>query len=320
MKSSEESFMNLLSKMLRCPNCAERLQLASEAYKCSGGCGLSYPIVRGVPVLINPYSDSLFKSAASAKPVEFFTLNPVRRVLRKLTPELGLHMTTGAIDELKSMLLVRKQLNVLVVGGGEVGADLGSILSSIKANIFETDVVFGIRTKLIMDVHNIPFGDEQFDCCIIQAVLEHVCDPHLAVKEIHRVLKNDGLVYAETPFMQQVHMGRFDFTRFTLLGHRRLFRAFETIRDGSVSNAGSVLAWSIEHLALSIIPIWVPSIAIRFVVRFTVWPLKYLDYLMANNPRALDAAGGFFFLGKKCSQMLSDAELVNLYRGGETRF
>ena len=55
------------------------------------------------------------------------------------------------------------------------------------------------------------------------------------------VYKDDGLVYADTPFMQQVHMGRYDFTRFTYLGHRRLFRKFEEIDSGAVSGPAMAL-------------------------------------------------------------------------------
>ena len=36
-----------------------------------------------------------------------------------------------------------------------------------------------------------------------------------------------GIVYAETPFMQQVHEGAYDFTRYTVLGHRYLFKKFK---------------------------------------------------------------------------------------------
>ena len=52
------------------------------------------------------------------------------------------------------------------------------------------------------------------------------------MKEIYRVLKSDGIVYIETPFMQQVHGGKYDFTRFTYLGHRRLFARFQEIESG----------------------------------------------------------------------------------------
>ena len=59
---------------------------------------------------------------------------------------------------------------------------------------------------------------------------------------MYRVLKYDGLVYAETPFMQQVHMGKYDFHRFTHLGHRRLFRDFSQIESGVMCGLGMALA------------------------------------------------------------------------------
>ncbi len=61
------------------------------------------------------------------------------------------------------------------------------------------------------------------------------------MKEIHRVLKDDGIVYADTPFMQQVHEGAYDFTRFTLSGHRWLFKNFALL-DSTVWSAAPVLA------------------------------------------------------------------------------
>ncbi len=56
--------------------------------------------------------------------------------------------------------------------------------------------------------------------------------------EIHRVLRPGGIVYADTPFLQQVHEGAYDFTRFTDSGHRFLFRRFERIDSGSVAGCG----------------------------------------------------------------------------------
>ena len=50
----------------------------------------------------------------------------------------------------------------------------------------------------------------------IQAVLEHVLSPESVVKEIFRVIKNDGIVYSEIPFMQQIHMGKNDFNKYSI--------------------------------------------------------------------------------------------------------
>ena len=70
---------------------------------------------------------------------------------------------------------------------------------------------------MIADAHYIPFRDGSFQGVLIQAVLEHVIEPEKVVGEIHRVLAKDGVVYSEI-FMQQVHEGAFDITRFSISG------------------------------------------------------------------------------------------------------
>src|SRR5512142_97930 len=98
----------------------------------------------------------------------------------------------------------------------------------------ETDVALGPRTQIVCDAHELPFDDHTFDGAVVQAVLPYVPDPIKCVQEIERVLKPAGLAYAETAFMQQVVHGRYDFTRFTHLGLRRLFRRFQEVQSGPV--------------------------------------------------------------------------------------
>jgi len=48
-------------------------------------------------------------------------------------------------------------------------------------------------------LHQFPFGDERFDRVLSLETLEHVPDPERFLKEIRRVLKNDGLLVMSTP-------------------------------------------------------------------------------------------------------------------------
>jgi len=179
----------------------------------------------------------------------------------------------------------------------------------------ESDVSFGPRTKIIFDAHSIPFADHYFDCVIIQAVLEHVVDPYTCVKEVHRVLKDDGLVYAETPFMQQVHMGKYDFHRFTHLGHRRLFRDFSEIESGTMCGPGMALAWAYSYFIFSFFGSKKMRKLLIPFTNITAFFWKYFDYLLIDKPGSIDAASGYFFMGKKSATRLSDRELLRQYRG-----
>lgn len=144
-------------------------------------------------------------------------------------------------------------------------------------------------------------------------MLEHVINPYLCVKEIHRVLKCDGLVYAETAFMQQVHGGRYDFTRFTRLGHRRLFARFQEIENGAVCGTGMALAWAYEHFLMSLTKSTTFKNLLRRFARFTWFWLKYFDYFKIDNPTTLHAASGYYFIGQKSDQKIDDRTLINLY-------
>jgi SAM-dependent methyltransferase len=153
---------------------------------------------------------------------------------------------------------------------------------------------------------------------ICVAVLEHVLEPQRCIDEVHRVLRPDGLVYAVTPFLQQVHMGEYDFTRFTRSGHRWLFRHFSEVESGMATGPGSVLVWSVEYFLLS----WTSSVSWRRVAkaatRILLGWLTLVDPILARRPAALDASGGFYFVGRRSENLcISASDMLRYYRGGD---
>jgi SAM-dependent methyltransferase len=214
-----------------------------------------FPIVGGIPVLINESSSvfSVDDFVHSRNTTFNLKRSRIKELLVRMLPKIGKNMRAkGNYDKFTKILIGQlSKPKVLVVGGSIVGKGLESFLNLSSIEMVESDVSFGPRTRLICDAHDIPFMNDSFDGLIIQAVLEHVVDPYRCVEEIHRVLKKQGLVYAEIPFMQQVHGGRYDFTRFTHLGHRRLFRKFEEIDSGVTGGPGMALAWSCKYFLLS---------------------------------------------------------------------
>ena len=113
-----------------------------------------------------------------------------------------------------------------------------SYMSDQAIRLIGFDIYCSTLTQFVADGHQIPLRDGSVDGVLVQAGLEHVLDPWRVVAEIHRVLKDDGLVYAETPFMQQVHEGPYDFTRFTESGHRYLFPQIRAHRLGPGARDG----------------------------------------------------------------------------------
>jgi SAM-dependent methyltransferase len=273
--------------------------------------------VDGVPVLLNEQS-SLFSidDFVSRRATYFRPESRLTRWIRRLIPDISRNITGERNYRRLGDLLLQQSSSprVLVVGGSILGQGMTGLAGMKSLELVESDIALGPRTMLVSDAHDIPFQDGSFDAVIVQAVLEHVVDPYRCVDEIHRVLSDQGLVYAETPFMQQVHGFPYDFTRFTYLGHRRLFRRFEEVDSGAVCGPGMALAWSYQYFLLS----FVESRAMRGLARAfgaaTAFFLKYFDHYLIDKPGTLHAASGYYFLGRKGTQVLSDRDLVGRHK------
>jgi SAM-dependent methyltransferase len=307
--------------LLRCPISRGQLARGGDGLHClDAGCGTSFPIIDGIPVLINE-ARSIFSIAdfRHQKTTTFRATFHLEQAVARYLPDISWNPVAARnYRALARRLLARtSRPRVLVVGGSLLGKGMESLADYPEIEYVETDVSFGPRTGLICDGHDLPFADRSFDAVVFQAVLEHVVDPTRCVEEAHRVLADAGLVYAETPFMQQVHCGRFDFTRFTDLGHRRLFRAFEQIESGITCGPGMAAAWAYRYLLLSLARGPATRTMLGLFARTTAFWLKYLDRFLVSRPGAYDAASGFYFLGQKSDVVLSDRALIAQYRGAQ---
>jgi SAM-dependent methyltransferase len=298
-------------EILACPRCKNDL----TDFICTE-CDIEFPLVNGLPILINE-ANSVFKfeDFVTVKETTYKKSSDFKQFVKRLIPSINLNVNSKQRFDMFFSRLKAEKPKILIVGGAFEGE--GFKVENIPDDtvLLETDVAFGSRTNLICDGHDLPFKDESFDGVIIQAVLEHVLEPICCVSEIHRVLKHDGVVYSETPFMQQVHAGKFDFTRFTHLGHRRLFRGFSEIESGAACGTGMALTWSYCYFLQSFFTSkLLGQIAFAFGSLTSFW-LKYFDYLLINKPGIYDAASGYYFLGQKSAEVLSDEELLKSYKG-----
>jgi SAM-dependent methyltransferase len=201
---------------------------------------------------------------------------------------------------------------MLVVGGGTVGNGVEALYADPRLRIVGFDIYGSPLTQFIADAHQIPLPDASVDAVLVQAVLEHVLDPRQVVEEIHRVLRPGGLVYAETPFLQQVHAGAYDFVRFTASGHRYLFRAFEEIDAGPVAGPGAQLLTSLDHLVRGL----ARSELAGKLARAVLFWLRHVDRAIPTA-YAMDNASAYYFFGRRSDRELSARDIVGYYRGAQ---
>jgi len=299
-----------LQTLLVCPCTAEsNLVWASDAVTCSS-CDRSYPIIAGKPVIIrferSIVDEDVLKSSAGSSVVK----RPSRWQEALSTLIFG-----RPSDSRRRMAYMAEQLRqvpdpvILVVGGGETGFGMEG-LDQDAVTIVSFDVYSSPEVDFIADGHEIPIAPGSVDAVIVQAVLEHVLDPQKVVGEIHRVLKPGGLVYAETPFIQQVHEGPYDFTRFTESGHRWLFRRFERIDSGTLRGPGTALLWSIRYAIAAIIG----NKKLAALLCLPVFWIRFLDQA-ARPKQAIDAACDVYFLGRRTETAIEPKAIVAHYQG-----
>jgi SAM-dependent methyltransferase len=303
-----------------CPRDRANLLQGADALECTK-CGTRFPIVNGVPVLINDENsvfavadytiESGYAGASYGYPADRTPgmRRSFRRIVQRLK-NLPVGMSHfGHSDALTAVRRVCPSPDILVVGSGamRVGRTSGIVVY--------TDVAFASHIDTIADAHDLPFPDASFDLVVAVAVLEHVADPQRCVAEFWRVLRPEGHVFAVTPFLQPVHMGAYDFTRFTPLGHRRLFRCFDAVEQGVAIGPGTVFGWSLGALLESVSAARLWRKLVRTGALVFVPPLRLLDRVL-RAPASRDAAGGSFFFGRRRADPIPDRVIIQEYRGG----
>lgn len=277
-----------------------------------------YKAIDGVPVLIDFENSVLEEEDFNSLKVPEVVERPKNKGLRALAKRIvspPKRATASNVSELMNLLFNgEKDQNpiILVIGGGSIGQGMQPLYKSSKIDIVAFDVYASENTQLVADGHNIPFEDKTFDAIIIQAVLEHVLQPDKVVSEIHRVLKTGGLVYSETPFLQHVHEGPYDFTRYTESGHRYLFKNFSLIKSGSSAGAGTQLLWALDIFARGLFR----SRILGKIIKLAFFWLNFLDNLIPDNFN-IDGASGCYFLGKKAEKAISPKDAVQHYQGAQ---
>jgi SAM-dependent methyltransferase/uncharacterized protein YbaR (Trm112 family) len=304
--------------MLRCPATGGRLVQGAHHELISEDGSLSYPVVDDVPVLINERR-SPFRIADYLRPPDRPGSGGLRKLIAAVDAVLpSLSHNVGSRDnyrQLAELLNGKKPARVLVVGGAIAGVGFEPLLAAPNIECVEADIAWGPRTTIICDAHDLPFQDGCFDAAVCQAVLEHVLDPSRVVAEIHRVLATDGLVYSEVPFMYPVHGAPYDFTRFTPLGHRRLYRCFDEIDSGMQSGPGTGLGLSLTYFLRSLARTQTGGAMAMRLGRVLFFWLKHVDRWVLKRPTAIEAPTGTFFLGRRRTVPIADERIIASYRG-----
>jgi SAM-dependent methyltransferase len=310
-----------VESLLVCPRCRSSIVGSAEGWRCgSPNCPLrvpgAFPFAGRWPALVD-FERSILQPRALLAAHKGGGRGRRRWALERLPPRIRSWWkprNAVAVRNVETLLhlLPGSAPLLLVVGGGTVGNGVEAVYADSRLRIVAFDIYGSPLTQFIADAHQIPLADQSVDAVLIQAVLEHVLEPDRVVAEIHRVLRPDGLVYAETPFLQPVHAGPYDFVRYTASGHRYLFRAFEEIAAGPVAGPGAQLLTSVDHIIRGVLR---SELAGKLARAAFFW-LRHLDRVIPAA-YAIDDASAYFFLGRRSERDLSPHAIIGYYRGAQ---
>src|SRR5687767_2066490 len=181
---------------LSCPKSRKRLLFdETNSFLVTADGSAKYSVLNGlVPILLAEQGGMNTTISASELPPE---CSPAKKdsILEKVKTRLVRdHRTESSIAAFRSVIEgMPDDALCLSIGGGPTRPSPKLVNLNIEP-LPSVDVVG--------DAHLLPYSDNSVDAIYCEAVLEHLCDPNLAVREMYRVLIPGGRVLAITPFLQ----------------------------------------------------------------------------------------------------------------------
>lgn len=156
------------------------------------------------------------------------------------------------------------------------------------------------NVEVVADAYQLPFQDNCIDGIFCGAVIEHLEFPDKAVQEIFRVLKPNGKIYCDIPFLQSYHGYPNHFQNFTLTGHVRLYeRAGFKVLDSGVCVGATYMFGEIGYKFLKVLKPKIVSKILSTLFLIVLAPFRKIDNRLNKDSDAYVLASTTYVLAEK---------------------
>lgn len=171
------------------------------------------------------------------------------------------------------------------------GIDWGSSPHTLTA-----DIVTNLNEVL-------PIEDGVADTAVSLSVMEHLSEPQLMLAESFRILRSDGYVVFQVPFMWHVHEAPYDFFRYTRYGLEYMFKNTGFVDIKIEATTGFWVMWFLKFNYQTVRIVKGPRF-LRVVTRLMLLPLWWLDQHLARFldhvwPESDGETAGYFVTARK---------------------
>ena len=273
----DDTDIKLLNKNIACPKCRSYLEISSEFYYCDN-CTITYHKENSkINFLINPIAH------------DNNTLNQIKNIIKKfpIVYKILSEVVAPVHISKKTLKKIIQEINDKSL----LGLNIGSGITNYSTQIINFDSQQFANVQVVGDLFSLPFRDNTFDYVFSIYVLEHVPNPELAIKEMHRVLKPGGICYSFIPFIQGFHAAPNDYVRFTSSGVVNYFYEFDIIKNKAVGPTSAAL-WIVQEWLAIILSFNSRKLhlLIHTIIMFISFPIKYLDIILSKSSLAKNIA------------------------------
>lgn len=202
----ETTLPQFVTDILSCPFCSLNLTQTEQGFHC-GGCNETYPYKNRQPDFRLRRQKNVtvpFSVGENPFPEKNFDFNPLSMNQQPEVDYSNFEAPTRVSKEQMSYIPQAKSVDSLVLdlGCGEVFHREICEQAGYKYVGLDYDEP---KAPLLGDGHALPFKDQSFDFILSIAVLEHVYNPFVVMREAFRVLKPGGKIVGTVAFLEPFH-------------------------------------------------------------------------------------------------------------------
>lgn len=193
-------------------------------------------------------------------------------------------------QEEKNLRNICSNLNGLVI-------DIGCAEKKPKEHINDQTIYIGLdypttadnwyktQPNVYGDAQELPLHESCADNVLLLDVLEHIPSPHLCLQEINRILKPNGKLWIQVPFMYPIHDAPLDFHRWTAFGFDELAKQHgfsitsKKANGGLVESASILMNIAISKTTLNWIKAKNPFALFIFLLPAIIFTINIIGYL-----------------------------------------